>query len=90
MNGLDPMEGIRNWDKVKKMKFHLNYDINVSHEENIKSGAVEVVKDTGPTLGEIKERQRKKDLRAQLREQRLKKEKQLKHPKRSQWWQKKR
>ena len=42
------------------MKFHLNYNIEQSHEENVKSGAVVVVKDTGPSPAELKERARKK------------------------------
>ncbi|GMH97347.1 hypothetical protein TrST_g8185 [Triparma strigata] len=88
MNGLDASEGIKNWNKVKKMQFHLNYDVEKSYEDN--KSNLTVVEDTGPTLEEIREKNRKKDLRAQLREQRLKREKQLKHPKSSQWWQKKR
>ena len=88
MNGLDAREGIKNWNKVKKMQFHMNYDVEKSYEDN--KSNLTVVVDTGPTMEEIKEKQRKKDIRSQLRQQRLKKEKALKHPKKSQWWQKKR
>ncbi|GMI16723.1 hypothetical protein TrLO_g3771 [Triparma laevis f. longispina] len=88
MNGLDAREGIKNWNEVKKMQFHMNYDVEKSYEDN--KSNLTVVVDTGPTIEEIKEKQRKKDIRSQLRQQRLKKEKALKHPKKSQWWQKKR
>ena len=60
MNGLDPMEGIWNWYMVKEMKFHLNYDIEQSHDEAVKSESVVAVKETGPSPAELKERARKK------------------------------
>ena len=89
MNGLDASEGVKNWNKVKNMKFRLNYNLDESHEENKKNFVEEVVV-KGPNIREMNEKKRAKQLRRQLRERRLERGKQMKRPSKTQWWQKKR
>ena len=89
MNGLDPSEGVKNWDKVKKLKFRLNYNLSKTHEEN-KALFVEEVVVKGPTAEELAEIKRRKDERTSLREARFLREAHMQNGNKTLWWQKKR
>jgi len=91
-HGLDPEEGIKDFSKVRKMKFQFDYKMKLTDEEKRGDVDKDVVKQEikGPSVAEMKEKNRRREERAKLREARFKKEGLLKNGKKNGWWQEKR
>jgi len=88
MNGLKAADGIKDWNKVKKMKFRFEYNIDESHETNKASFKVEEKK--GSSLREIREKKMRMEERVALRKNRLMRGEHMKQKDKTLWWQKKR
>jgi len=100
MNGLPASEGIKNFKNVKKMKFQLNYNVDMTFEQN---EALNKIEEKGPDLQELREKKMKAERRRNLREKRFAMEEKMarenKREKKSRkggakvsnvWWQQKR
>jgi hypothetical protein len=98
MNGFKSSEGIKNFSKIKKLKFKLDYNVDMTHEQNEMLNKIE---ETGPSIEILREQKRKAEIRRKLKEKRFEMENTLnnrnkKGKKRGEkrdgsvWWQQKR